>query len=198
MTGLFLLCSSAGAAPALPAFSAPVFHSGSANGCSADKVVYVLAPDNSVISIERRNNYLLVTPRDSKARIKALCRFDLVLTQPPPEGAILQIDVRGADNKLALSELELKVSFGASHHKVFYPRGQVLDGSANDRRFQLTDLPADRSKVRLEIEARARSLNGKDLVQVSIDTFDACFVTIDGSTACTTLAPPPAEQPATK
>jgi hypothetical protein len=194
--GFVFALIAANSAGATPLFSTPHFPGSSHNACKADTVALGFAPDNSALSVLRKNGYFLETPRDSKAKVKAHCHFSLVVNKPEVGDGILQIDFRGADSKLPLSEVELKISFGGAQYKAVYPRGQVLDGSSNFRRFQLANLPAGASKVEVEIEASARSVNSKDVVQISIDSFDACFVNLDANAGCATLSPAAPAAPA--
>lgn len=193
-----LLCTAGATATAQQGFAPPSFSSDAHNACTAANVTTVLAPDNSAISLLRREGDFVRTKLGSKSSVKARCRFNLVVNKPSGDHGILQIDLRGGDDKLPLSELELKITFGSSQHHAVYPRGQVLSDSANFRRFKLTNLPAGPSKVRVDIEARARSLDGKDTILLSFDSFDACFVDQDANEGCAKLVPPQNPTPAVK
>jgi len=167
----------------------PAKFAGGGNLCKADAVSVGRTADGGAVSILRKNAYLIETPRDSKTRVKALCRFSLTVNKPVTGDGILQFDLRGAESKMPLSEAEFTITLGRERYKVSYPRSQILDGSSGFRRFQLSNLPTGVSTVEVAVEASARSSNGKDMVQISLDSIDICFVNADAVDGCATLAP---------
>ncbi|WP_139232664.1 hypothetical protein [Duganella sp. CF458] len=184
MVGAILVA--AGIASADSGFQNPIFIPVKEDACPSDKVSVSFSPDKSSIAILRKDGYFLQTPKDSKINVKARCKFDLVISRSPADPPVLQLDFRGAEHKFPASELDLKVTVGSTTYRAYYPRGQLRDGSPNFMRFQL---PIPRSgKLQVEIEAKARSFDGKDGVQLSVDSIDACFANSDATEACAALA----------
>jgi hypothetical protein len=168
-------------------FDIPNFLANKSNRCAKDAVTVTLAPDNSAVSILLKDSSFVNTQGAGKKQLKANCHLDLVYVPPQQAGMLLQIDLRGAKVKLPLSELELTVDVGQAHHKAIFPRGQVLDGTADFIRFKVAPSASDHAKTRMHISATARSVNGQDVAQVHFDSFDACFVSADTEQACETL-----------
>lgn len=127
-----------------PAFGAPVLPSNPAAACASAGMSITHAPDGSAISLLRHDGRLLQTA--GKATTTIHCSIGLLVTSPRAV-AVLQVDLRGAEHKLAGSELELDIKVGSGRHRARFGAGQLLDGSPTLRRFHVTGLPTTADKV---------------------------------------------------
>lgn len=161
-----------------PTFAMPAGGAGAANACRTDALSITRTEDNTAVSILRKQTQFLSVGAGQSSRARAKCDFRLAFEQPLQRPATLLIDLRGTEFKAPRAEISLDIQLGDQRHQISYRRGSVV--AAGDgigfRRF-LIELPRRATDFKIAIKAKGASLDGTDAAHISLDSFDACFIT---------------------
>ncbi|ELX12696.1 hypothetical protein Jab_1c13110 [Janthinobacterium sp. HH01] len=185
---LFALDTSAAAD--VPTFALPKTDTAPSNLCNTAALSISRTDDKSKLSILRKNTALLSVGQPDPAKVSAKCEFTLLLENRLQSEATLLVDLRGDEWKDAATEIAYNIRLDSQRHTVNYSRGSVIASGQTPgyRRFLVT-LPPRTHSVKIAIDGKAVSLNGKATARVAVDSFDMCFVSDPGAASLACTAP---------
>ena len=173
-----------------PAFAAPVLLGGDL-ACGSQPISAVRIRDNSVLNVQRgavgtpAKPFLAVGPQSNKSD-QANCTIDLRFERPLAEARTLGMDFRGTQMKDPGTTVHLLIEIGSQRHVFDYAKGRVVDGSTHPvlKRFQLADLPAGTTHVRISISGKATRIADADSALIGFESLALCFVEVEEPEFC--------------
>ncbi|MEC5386754.1 hypothetical protein VVD49_13550 [Uliginosibacterium sp. H3] len=115
---------------------------------------------------------------NARKKDSASCVIDVRFEKPFEEARTMGIDLSGVEHKTPGATASLTVTLGRQKHVFDYPRGRVLDASTGKvvKRFQMIDLPAGTTRVRIAVAAKAARTAYEDSAAIGFDEMHLCFI----------------------